>query len=59
MTQTTHLLTSAQVASLLGKSVRTVNRMAKSGDLPIAMKVSAATGAYLFRPEDVEALRTT
>lgn len=58
MIKTADLLTTAQVAILLGKSVRTVNRMAESGALPIAMKVPGKTGAYLFRPEDVDALRT-
>lgn len=56
MTQTTDLLTSAQVAEILGKSVRTVNRMAKSGALPVAMKVGPQTGAYLFARADIERL---
>lgn len=56
MTQSSNLLTSAQVAEILGKSVRTVNRLAKAGELPVAMKVAPNTGAYLFDREDVEKL---
>ena len=50
------LVTSSQAAEMLGKSVRTINRMAVAGTLPPAMKVPGATGHYLFRRADVEAL---
>jgi excisionase family DNA binding protein len=58
MSQSAHLLSTAQVAELLGKSTATVKRMALAGTLPPAMKLPGETGAYLFRVEDVEALRT-
>ena len=58
MTKSPDLLTTAQVANLLGKSVRTVNRMAEAGNLPPAIKVPGKTGAYLFHRADAERLRT-
>jgi len=51
------LLTSPQAGLLLGKSARTVQRMADAGDLPIAQKLPGPNGAYLFRRGDVEAAR--
>jgi len=59
MTQSRNLLTSAQVADILGKSVRTIHRLAESGDLAPALKVPGKTGAFLFDPADVEALAAT
>ena len=50
----TQLLTSPQVASRLGVSIRTVHRLADSGALMPALKLPGPTGAYLFRPDDVE-----
>lgn len=50
------LLTSPQVAHILGKSARTVQRMADSGELPITQKLPGPNGAYLFSRRDVEAL---
>lgn len=50
------LLTSPQAGTLLGKSARTIQRMADAGDLPVAQKLPGPNGAYLFRRSDVEAL---
>ena len=46
-------LTSAQVAKLTGKSVRTIHRMVGSHRLRYAQKFPGGTGGYLFRPSDV------
>ena len=45
--QTRRLLSAAQVAGMLGKSTRTIQRMARNGDLP-AEQMPGQTGAYLF-----------
>lgn len=50
------LLTSGQSGALLGRSYRTVIRLAETGELPIAQKLPGPNGAYLFRRADVEAL---
>jgi excisionase family DNA binding protein len=50
------LISSSQVAELIGKSVRTVHRMAESGELP-AIKVqgpSGITATYVFDLDEVE-----
>jgi hypothetical protein len=47
------LLTSTQVGALIGKSGRTVQRMADNGDLPYAHKLPGPNGAYLFIEADV------
>lgn len=49
-------LTSPEAGQLLGKSARTITRMADAGKLPIAQKLPGPNGAYLFRRADVEAL---
>ena len=55
---TTELLSSPQVAAILGKSARTVHRLVESGELIPALKAPGGpNGAYLFNPADVEALR--
>jgi excisionase family DNA binding protein len=49
-------ISSLQVAELIGKSVRTVHRMAESGELP-AIKVlgpSGVTATYVFDLDEVE-----
>lgn len=51
------LLTTAQVAKILGKSIPTVNRYATSGELVSARKLPGLRGAYLFTPQAVEAFR--
>lgn len=50
------LISSSQVAELIGKSVRTVHRMAESGELP-AIRVQGPTGVtatYVFDLDDIE-----
>ena len=48
------LITSSQAAVILGKSARTVARLAQLGDLPVAAQLAAGNGVYLFRRADVE-----
>ena len=47
MTETRRLLSTAQVADLLGRSIRTVQRMAESGEIR-AEKMPGLTGGYVF-----------
>lgn len=42
------LLTSAETARMLGKSPRTINRLAASGQLPYEQKLPGLRGSYLF-----------
>lgn len=49
------LLTTRQVAALLGTNVRRVNRLVKAGKLPTVIKLEGITGANLFDPSDVDA----
>lgn len=53
---TGELLTSPQAGAVLGKSARTVQRMADAGEILVAQKLPGPNGAYLFRRDDVEAL---
>lgn len=53
MPETETLLTSAQVGARIGKSARTVQRLAEDGELPFAQKLAGPNGAYLFRKADV------
>lgn len=54
---TQSLITTADAAQMLGVHVATVSRMVASGRLVPAIKVPGKTGAFLFHPEDVAALR--
>lgn len=45
------LLTTAQVATILGVSRRQVNRMVAAGKLQAAQKLEGQTGAHLFRAD--------
>jgi excisionase family DNA binding protein len=56
MAEQRQVLSSTQVAALLGKSVRTVQRMAESGELP-TIKMAGQTGAYVFDATEVELWR--
>jgi hypothetical protein len=47
------LLTSTQVGQLIGKSGRTVQRMADKGEIAPAQKLPGPNGAYLFRRAEV------
>lgn len=55
----TDLVTSPEAGRMLGKSARTIQRMADSGDLPYTQKLPGPNGAYLFRRSDIEALLAT
>lgn len=48
------LLTSPQVARLIGRSNRTVHRLVMSGDLVPVQKLPGPNGAFLFDPDAVE-----
>lgn len=50
------LITTAEAADLLGRSVATVNRWADDGKLPHAHKIDGLRGPRLFRRDDVLAL---
>jgi predicted DNA-binding transcriptional regulator AlpA len=50
------ILSTAQVAELIGKSARTVARMAEAGTLRPIHQLPGRNGAYLFLRGDVEAL---
>lgn len=54
---TDELITVSQAATILGKSVRTVHRMAAAGTLP-SQKLAGAgpAGAYLFSRQVVEVM---
>lgn len=39
----------------MDRPLRTVQYWATTGRLPVALKLPGLTGAYLFRPEDVDA----
>jgi predicted DNA-binding transcriptional regulator AlpA len=49
----TALLGVADVKGLTGLTVDTIKRAARSGDLPVALKMPGKTGAYLFDRADV------
>jgi excisionase family DNA binding protein len=51
------LLSTAEVAQLLGCRVNTVNRWVRIGRLTPAVSLAGRTGARLFRRTDVEAMR--
>lgn len=50
------LLTTAQVAELAGRSVKTVARWVHLGALTPRVRAPGPRGAMLFHPDDVEAL---
>lgn len=49
------LIGTADAAAILQRSQRTVKRLAKSGKLEPAVKMTGDTGAYLFERSTVEA----
>ena len=53
------LLTTAQVAERLGKSVATINRMALDDRLTPALVAPGRKGARWYRKADVDALEAT
>jgi len=54
-----NLLTTAQAAERLGKSVRTVHRMASDGRLPHVAKLEGDRGSWLFDQAVVDMLART
>lgn len=48
------LMTTAQVAELLGITVAWANKQAARGRLPVAHKLPGLTGAYLFHRDEIE-----
>ncbi len=58
MTSGDNLIGSAEAARILDKSPRTIHRLVTAGTLePALVAPGGFAGAYLFRREDVEALR--
>ncbi len=49
------LLTTGDVAKMIGRSARTVSRLVKDGEIPYAERLNAANGIYLIRRSDVVA----
>jgi hypothetical protein len=50
------LITATEVAKIIGRDLRTVQRQATAGTLPIVSKLPGATGAFLFDRDVIEAL---
>lgn len=50
------LLTSSEVGRILDKSIRTVQRMTESGELPCVRKLPGPNGPRLYDRADVEAV---
>lgn len=48
------LLTTAQVAEVLNKTVQTINRYVRDGLLTATMQLPGENGARLFHPAEVE-----
>ncbi len=48
------LMTTTEAGVILGKSPRTVQRMAESGELAYARKLPGPNGAYLFTRSVIE-----
>ena len=46
-------MTTSQAGAILGRSARTVQRMAERGDLPYVQRLSGPNGSYLFDPDTV------
>jgi len=53
---TQELLTTPQAGAILGKSARTIQRMADAGDLPYVAKLPGPNGAYLFDAKVIKSL---
>lgn len=54
----TGLLSTAEAAEALGRSVTTINRWADTGVLPVTFKAPGIRGPRFFATADVEKLRT-
>lgn len=53
------LLTTAQVAETLDKTVQTINRYVREGRLTATMQLPGDNGARLFHPAEIERFRQT
>ena len=51
-------MSTSEVARVLGKSVPTVTRLARSGALPVLYKAPGARGPYVFDAAAINALLT-
>lgn len=51
------LMTTPEASIALGKSHRTVHRLAAEGRLRVAQKLPGPNGAFLFHPHDVQAFK--
>ena len=54
----TELVSTAEAATLLGKSTATINRWADSGALPVAFKAPGTRGARFFTRDAVDAMKS-
>lgn len=52
------LITSPEAGRIIGKSARTIQRMADAEEIPVAQKLPGPNGAYLFDREVIEAMVT-
>lgn len=50
------MIVSSQVGVIMGKSPRTIARLAEQGEIPYASKLPGPNGAYLFRRSEIEEL---
>lgn len=57
MSQNETLLTTSEVADALGVSVQTVSRWVGIGRLRPVHKLPGLRGAFLFSPDDIDALK--
>ena len=49
------LILATDAGAILGKSARTISRLAESGQIPFVQKLPGPRGAYLFRRAEIEA----
>ena len=57
MTTTEPLKTTAEAAAFLGKSIRTVVRMAREGEITPAVKGPGIRGAYFFTTAECQRVK--
>lgn len=50
------LITTAEVAARLQKSVSQVNRLAKAGTIPVKIQGNGARGDRFYDPDDIDRL---
>ena len=48
------LILATDAGAILGKSARTVSRLAEAGQIPFIQKLAGPRGAYVFRRVDIE-----